>query len=59
MIEVEFLNRFQRQPIGARACTKPINIDGPSGAVTIGQETHFSPGALFMGSISPRHLTTA
>jgi hypothetical protein len=24
-------------------------MDGPSGPVTVGQETRFSPGALFMG----------
>jgi hypothetical protein len=26
-----------------------MKIDGPSGPFTIGQETRFSPGALFMG----------
>ena len=49
MTEVEFLNRFQRQRLACGACTKPIKMDGPSGPVTIGQETRFSPGALFMG----------
>jgi len=37
MTEGEFLNRFQRQPNGAWACTKPIKVDGPSGPVIIGQ----------------------
>jgi hypothetical protein len=49
MTEVEFLNRFQRQPNGAWACTKPIKVDGPSGPIVIGQGASFSPGALFMG----------
>jgi hypothetical protein len=49
MTEGEFLNRFQRQPNGAWACTKPIKVDGPSGPVIIGQGTSFGPGALFMG----------
>ena len=29
MTEVQFLNRFQRQPNGEWACTKPIKINGP------------------------------
>ena len=29
MTELEFLNRFQRQPNGVWACTKPINVKGP------------------------------
>lgn len=49
MTEAEFLNRFQREPTGAWACTKPIKIDGPNGPVLIGQGESFSPGALFMG----------
>jgi hypothetical protein len=49
MNEVEFLDRFQRQPNGVWGCTKPIKIDGPSGPVMIAQGTSFSPGALFMG----------
>ena len=47
--EVEFLNRFQRQPNGAWACTKPIKIDGPNGPIIIGQGASFEPGASFMG----------
>jgi hypothetical protein len=46
--EVEFLNRFQRQPKW-RFCTKPIKIDGPNGPIIIGQGASFEPGALFMG----------
>ena len=49
MTEVEFLNRFQRQPQGAWSCTKPIKVDAPSGPVMIDQGASFSPGALFMG----------
>ena len=49
MTEMEFLNRFQRQPNGVWACTKPINVKGPSGPVVIGQGASFKPGALFMG----------
>jgi hypothetical protein len=49
MTEVEFLNRFQRQPNGVWACTKPIKIDGPNGPITIGQGTSFKPGVSFMG----------
>ena len=44
--EVEFLNRFQRQPNGVWASIKPIKIDGPNG---IGQGASFEPGASFMG----------
>jgi len=44
--EVEFLNRFQRQPKGVWASIKPIKIDGPNG---IGQGASFEPGASFMG----------
>ena len=49
MTELEFLNRFRRQPNGVWACTKPINIRGPDGPVVIGQGASFSPGASFMG----------
>ena len=49
MTEVEFLNRFQRQPNGVWACTKPIKIDGPNGPMIIGQGPSFGPGASFMG----------
>ena len=49
MTEVEFLNRFQRQPNGVWACTKPIKIDGPNRPIIIGQGTSFEPGASFMG----------
>jgi hypothetical protein len=49
MTEAEFLSRFQRDPSGAWACTKPIMIDGPSGPVLIAQGESFSPGLLFMG----------
>ena len=49
MTEAEFLIRFQRQPTGAWACTKPIQIDGPVGPVLIGHGTSFGPGDLFMG----------
>jgi hypothetical protein len=49
MTEVEFLNRFQRQPNGVWACTKPIKIDGPKGPFVISQGTSFGPGFLFMG----------
>lgn len=41
MTELEFLNRFQRQP--------NVNVKGPSGPVVIGQGASFKPGALFMG----------
>jgi hypothetical protein len=49
MTELEFLGRFQRQPNGVWACTKPINVKGPRGPVVISQGASFSPGALFMG----------
>lgn len=49
MTEADFLNRFQRQPNGVWACTKPIKVDGPGGPVMIDQGASFSPGALFMG----------
>lgn len=49
MTELEFLDRFQRQPNGGWACTKPINVKGPRGPVVISQGASFSPGALFMG----------
>ena len=49
MTEAEFLNRFQRGPTGAWACTKPLKIDGPKGPVLIAQGESFRPGALFMG----------
>jgi hypothetical protein len=49
MTEVQFLKRFQRQPNGEWACTKPIKINGPSGPLMIDEGTNFSPGALFMG----------
>ena len=35
MTELQFLDRFQRQPNGAWACTKPIKVNGPSGPVMI------------------------
>ena len=49
MTEVQFLNRFQRQPNGEWACTKSIKINGPSGPLMIDEGTSFSPGALFIG----------
>jgi hypothetical protein len=49
MTELQFLDRFQRQPNGAWACTKPIKVNGPTGPVMIDQGTSFCPGALFMG----------
>ena len=49
MTEAEFLNRFQRGPTGAWACTKRLKIDGPKGPVLIAQGESFRPGALFMG----------
>jgi hypothetical protein len=49
MTEVQFLNRFKRQPNGEWACTKPIRVNGPSGPVMINEGTSFSPGALFLG----------
>ena len=49
MTEAEFLTRFQREPTGAWAYTKPTKIDGPNGPVLIVQGENFSPGALFMG----------
>ena len=50
MTETQFLNRFQRQPNGGWACTKPIKINGhPSGPLMIEEGTSFSPGALFLG----------
>ena len=45
MTETQFLDRFQRQPNGEWACTKPIKIHGPSGPVMIEEGTSFSPGA--------------
>jgi hypothetical protein len=35
MTEAEYLNRFQRQPNGVCACTKPIKIDGSRGLVRV------------------------
>jgi hypothetical protein len=49
MTEAQFLNRFQRQPNGEWACTKPIKVNGPSGPVMIDEGTSFRPGALFLG----------
>jgi hypothetical protein len=49
MTEAEFLNRFQRQPNGVWACTKPIKIDTPNGPIIISQGASFEPGASFMG----------
>jgi hypothetical protein len=49
MTEVEFLNRFQRQPNGTWACIKPIKVDGPNGPFVIRQGASFSPGAKVMG----------
>ena len=49
MTELQFLNRFQRHPNGAWACTKPIKVNGPRGPVMIDEGTSFCPGALFMG----------
>ena len=49
MTEAEFVNRFQREPSGSWACTKPIKIDGPNGPVFIGQGQSFNPGASFLG----------
>jgi hypothetical protein len=49
MTEIEFLNRFQRQPNGTWACTKPIKIEGPNGPFVIRQGASFSPGAQVMG----------
>ena len=49
MTELQFLDRFQRQPNGVWACTKPINVKGPRGPVVISKGASFSPGALFMG----------
>jgi hypothetical protein len=49
MTELQFLERFQRQPDGAWACTKPIKVNGPSGAIMIDEGTNFCPGTLFMG----------
>jgi hypothetical protein len=49
MTKGEFLSRFQRQPDGAWCCTKPIKVDGPSGAFTIRQGVIFNPGALMLG----------
>ena len=59
MTELEFLNRFRRQPNGVWACTKPINIRGPDGPVVIGQGASFSPGALFMGLDLAKELDLA
>jgi hypothetical protein len=56
MTEVEFLHRFQGYPNGVWACTKPIRIDGPKGPFIIRPGVTFSPGALLLGSISPRSL---
>jgi hypothetical protein len=49
MTESEFLSRFQREQTGTWACTKPIQIDGPSGAVLISVGQSFSPGGSFFG----------
>ena len=56
MTEVQFLNRFQRQPNGDWACTKPIKINGPNGPLMIDEGTSFSPGALFMGLALAKEL---
>jgi hypothetical protein len=56
MTELQFLNRFQRQPNGEWACTKPIKINGPSGPIMIDEGTSFSPGTLFMGLDLAREL---
>jgi hypothetical protein len=47
--EVEFLDRFQRQPNGVRACMRSTKVDGPSGPIMIDQGASFGPGTLFMG----------
>jgi hypothetical protein len=49
MTEVQFLDRFHRRPNGEWACTKPINVNGPTGLVMIEKGTSFRPGALFLG----------
>ena len=49
MTEVQFLDRFCRQPNGQWACTKPIKVNGPSGPVMIDEGASFPPGALFLG----------
>jgi hypothetical protein len=49
MTELQFLDRFQRHPNGAWACTKPINVNSPSGPVVIHEGATFVPGALFLG----------
>jgi hypothetical protein len=67
MTEVEFLKKFQRQPHGDWACTKPIKVDTPGGPLMINQGASFSPGTLFMGldlakeldQIAAKHLSAS
>jgi hypothetical protein len=56
MTEVEFVSRFQRETTGSWTCTKPIQIDGPSGPLFINQGHSFSPGTLFLGIDLAREL---
>jgi hypothetical protein len=56
MTEVDFLNRFQREPAGSWTCTQPIKIDGPEGPLFIAQGHCFNPGFLFLGIDLAREL---
>jgi hypothetical protein len=49
MTEVEFVSRFQREPMGSWTCRRPIKIDGPSGPLFINPGHSFSPGGVFLG----------
>ena len=52
MTEEQFLNRFQRQPNGEWACTKPIRVNGPSGPVMIDKGAQLTPRSPVPGTRS-------
>ena len=53
MTETQFLNRFQRQPNGEWACTKPIKINGhPSGPAHDRGRNELQPGSAVSGTRS-------
>ena len=55
MTELEFLDRFQRQPNGVWACTKPINVKGPEDLLSSAKRQALVPEPCLWGSISPRN----
>jgi len=56
MTEVDFVNRFRREPAGSWTCKQPIKISGPDGPLFITQGQCFSPGFLFLGIDLAREL---